>query len=51
MPAAPSSLTDPAIGQLIAAAQAVGSDRARLLPVLASIPYPRARRGVRIGWR
>jgi predicted transposase YbfD/YdcC len=47
MPAAPSSLTDPAIGQLLAAAQAVGSDRARLLPVLAAVPDPRARRGVR----
>ena len=35
MPAAPSSLTDPAIGQLLSAAQALGSDRGRLLPVLA----------------
>ncbi len=47
MPAAPSSLTDPAIGQLITAAQAVAGDRARLLPVLAAVPDPRARRGVR----
>jgi predicted transposase YbfD/YdcC len=47
MPAAPSSLTDPAIGQLLTTVQAVGSDRARLLPVLAAIPDPRARRGVR----
>jgi predicted transposase YbfD/YdcC len=47
MPAAPSSLTDPAIGQLLTTVQAVGSGRARLLPVLAAIPDPRARRGVR----
>src|SRR5215469_13423188 len=47
MPAAPSSLTDPAIGQLLSAAQALGSDRGRLLPVLAAVPDPRARRGVR----
>jgi hypothetical protein len=47
MPAAPSSLTDPAIGQLLTTAQALGSDRARLLPVLAAVPDPRARRGVR----
>ena len=47
MPAAPSCLTDPAIGQLLAAAQAVGSDRSGLLPVLAAVPDPRARRGVR----
>jgi hypothetical protein len=47
MPAAPSSLTDPAIGQLLAAAQALGGDRARLLPVLAAVPGPRARRGIR----
>lgn len=37
MPAAPSSLTDPAIGQLLTAAQAVAGDGARLLPVLAAI--------------
>ena len=47
MPAAPSSLTDPVIGQLLPAAQALGSDLMRLLPVLASVPDPRARRGVR----
>jgi predicted transposase YbfD/YdcC len=47
MPAAPSSLTDPAIGQLLTAAQALGGDRARLLPVLAGVPDPRARRGIR----
>jgi hypothetical protein len=47
MPAAPSSLTDPAIGQLLAAVQAMGGDRARLLPVLAAVPDPRARRGIR----
>jgi hypothetical protein len=47
MPAAPSSLTDPAIGQLLTAARALGSDRARLLPVLAAVPDPRARRGIR----
>ena len=45
MPAAPSSLIDPAIGQLLTAAQAVG--RERLLPVLAAVPGPRARRGLR----
>lgn len=47
MPAAPSSLTGLAIGQLLTAAQALGNDRARLLPVLAAVPDPRARRGVR----
>jgi predicted transposase YbfD/YdcC len=47
MPAAPSSLTDPAIGQLLTAAQALGAERARLLPALAAVPDPRARRGVR----
>jgi hypothetical protein len=47
MPAAPSSLTDPAIGQLLCAARVVDGDRARLLPVLAAVPDPRARRGVR----
>jgi hypothetical protein len=44
MPAAPSSLTDPAIGQLLTAAHALGSDRERLLPVLAAVPGPQARR-------
>jgi predicted transposase YbfD/YdcC len=47
MPAAPSSLTDPAIGQLLTTAQALGAERARLLAVLAAVPDPRARRGVR----
>jgi hypothetical protein len=47
MPAAPSSLTDPAIGQLLTTAQAMGGARTRLLPVLAAVPDPRARRGVR----
>ena len=47
MPAAPSSLTDPAIGQLLTAAQSLGGARGRLLPVLAAVPDPRARRGVR----
>jgi predicted transposase YbfD/YdcC len=47
MPAAPSSLTDPAIGQLLTAAQALSSERGRLLAVLAAVPDPRARRGVR----
>jgi hypothetical protein len=47
MPAAPSFLTDPAIGQLLSAARALDGDRAWLLPVLAAIPDPRARRGVR----
>jgi hypothetical protein len=32
---------------LLAAAQTVGSDRAGLLPVLAAVSDPRARRGVR----
>jgi predicted transposase YbfD/YdcC len=47
MPAAPSSLTDPAIGQLLTTAQALGRHHAQLLPVLAAVPDPRARRGVR----
>jgi hypothetical protein len=47
MPAAPSSLTDPSIGQLLGAGQSLGSDRAGLLLVLAAVPDPRARRGVR----
>jgi predicted transposase YbfD/YdcC len=47
MPAASSSLIDPAIGQLMAAAQALDPERARLLPVLAAVPDPRARRGIR----
>ena len=47
MPAASSSPIDPAIGQLLAAAQALDPKHARLLPVLAAVPDPRARRGVR----
>jgi hypothetical protein len=47
MPAASSSPIDPAIGQLLTAVQSVDPDRARLLPVLAAVPDPRARRGVR----
>src|SRR6516164_5491953 len=47
MPAAPSSPIDPAISQLLAAAQSLDREPARLLPVLAAIPDPRARRGVR----
>ncbi len=47
MPAAPSSLTDPAIGQLLVAAKALDGERAQLLAVLAAVPDPRARRGVR----
>ena len=47
MPAAPSSLTDPAIGQLLTAAQALSGQRACLLAALADVPDPRARRGVR----
>jgi hypothetical protein len=47
MPAASSSPIDPAIGQLIAAAQCLDEERGRLLPVLAAVPDPRARRGVR----
>jgi hypothetical protein len=38
VPAAPSSLTGPAIGQLLAAAHAPDGERARLLPVLAAVP-------------
>jgi len=47
MPAAPSSPIDPAISQLLAAAQSLDHAPARLLPVLAAVPDPRARRGVR----
>jgi predicted transposase YbfD/YdcC len=47
MPAAPSSPIDPAIGQLLAAAQSLEEEPTRLLPVLAAVPDPRARRGVR----
>jgi predicted transposase YbfD/YdcC len=47
MPAAPSSPIDPAISQLLTAAPSLGQEPARLLPVLAALPDPRARRGVR----
>jgi predicted transposase YbfD/YdcC len=47
MPAASSSLIDLPIGQLIAAAGCLGGEGRRLLPVLAAVPDPRARRGVR----
>ena len=47
MPAAPSSLIDPSIGQLLTAAQVLGGGRPRLLQVLAAVPDARARRGVR----
>ena len=47
MPAAPSSLTNPAIGQLLTVVQALDGERARLLQALAAVPDPRARRGVR----
>ena len=38
---------DPAIDQLIAAVQCVDEEGRRLLPVLAAVPDPRARQGVR----
>jgi len=47
MPAASSSLIDPAVGQLLAAAQSLDQEPARLLALLAAVPDPRARRGVR----
>jgi predicted transposase YbfD/YdcC len=47
MPAAPSFWIDPAISQLLAAAQSLDREPARLLPVLAAVPDSRARRGVR----
>lgn len=47
MPAAPSSPIDPAVGQLLAAARALGRDGKGVLPLLAAFPDPRARRGVR----
>jgi predicted transposase YbfD/YdcC len=47
MPAAPSSLTGPAIGQLLTAVQVLGAGQSRLLQALAAVPDPRARRGVR----
>ena len=47
MPAASSSPIDPAIGQLLAAAQSLDRAHDGLLPALAAVPDPRARRGVR----
>jgi predicted transposase YbfD/YdcC len=47
MPAASSSPIAPAIGQLAAAADCLDQEPARLLLVLAAVPDPRARRGVR----
>lgn len=47
MPAAPSSPIDPAVGQLLAVARALGRDGKGVLPLLAAFPDPRARRGVR----
>jgi len=47
MPAALSSPIGPAIGQLLAVARAQGRAGGSVLPVLAAVPDPRARRGVR----
>ena len=47
MPAALSSPIDPATGQLLAIARAQGRAGTSVLPVLAAVPDPRARRGVR----
>jgi predicted transposase YbfD/YdcC len=47
MPAALSSPIDPAVGQLLRVARAQGRAGASVLPVLAAVPDPRARRGVR----
>ena len=47
MPAALSSPIGPAIGQLLGVARAQGRAGASVLPVLAVVPDPRARRGVR----
>lgn len=47
MPAALSSPIDPAVGQLLAAARALGRDGKGILPLLAAFPDPRARGGVR----
>jgi predicted transposase YbfD/YdcC len=47
MPAASSSPIDPAIGHLVAVADSFAGDRAGLLAVLAQVPDPRKRRGVR----
>ena len=49
MPAVSSSPIDPAIGQLLAAVESVGSERATVLSVLAAVADPRARRGIRHG--
>ncbi len=47
MPAALSSPIDPAVGQLLRVARSRGRAGASVLPVLAAVPDPRARRGVR----
>jgi hypothetical protein len=47
VPAASSSLIDPAIGQLVASVRGLHVEGGRLLPVLAAVPDPRKRRGVR----
>jgi predicted transposase YbfD/YdcC len=47
MPAAPSSLTGPAIGQLLTSARGLRGGQPGLLQVLAAVPDARARRGVR----
>ena len=47
MPAPLSSPIDPAVGQLLAVARAQGRAGTSVLPVLAAVPDPRARRGVR----
>jgi hypothetical protein len=47
MRAAPSSPISPAVGQLLAAARALGRDGKGVLPLLTAFPDPRARRGVR----
>jgi hypothetical protein len=51
MPAARSSLTGPAIGQLLSGAQALGGDREGLLPVLAAVPTLARAAGYVTGWR
>src|SRR5260370_4446481 len=47
MPAASSSPVDPVFCHLFAAADGLDGDRATVLPVLAAVADPRARRGVR----
>jgi len=47
MPAPPSSLIDPVIGHLVDLARKSGEERPGLLGVLARVPGPRRRRGVR----